>query len=380
MLVRNGFLLSRGGLIGFCLWVVWLATSVPVWGQYNANQQRRDASAPLPEIEAELNDLAQTFQQNKMTTRAKDSINRHFSTRLQTVLKRPDSYNYPFAKLITLSRIFPEDQSFRIFTWAFYVFDSIRQPVETRYYGCIQRKLKLPNGQPYLQLKMLADVVEPNDKGEQTSFEFFSPEKWLGALYYAPRHSEFGVLTYKGTVKMADGLTGKVEKRKVNYYILLGLNQHNIEKNYKFIDVITFDPKDTNTISFGAPIFYFSGNIARKRVVFEYTDNSPFTLNLGYILTENFSRKRKELVIVFDHLDQMGKSPQQHRQAAGADGTYDAFYFYKRKLGGNQRGLFFFLRNVTVYAAGLEQFRPKELKRQKRNNRKRIRRLQVPFR
>ncbi len=366
--------MRRGVGTGIGLWAVWMGlvlAALPTRAQYGPNDQRRDATAPLAEIEAELQQLAHTVLHH-LSTPHKDSVNQLLMRRLDIVLRRPESYHYPFEQLKTISRLYPQDQSFRIFTWTAYHFDSLRRPLDARYFGIIQRQAS-----PRPRLYFLQDVVEPH---ERLSSDIGTPDRWFGALYYHPRNSSFGVLTYSGYVRSQHGLTGRKLRQPVSYYIVLGLNQHNPETNYKLIDVITFDPLDTNAVYFGAPIFYMKSGVPHKRVVFEYSDNSPFTLNLAYVLSSRTGTRRKQLMLVFDHIDRQGNSPQQRRLAAGADGTNDAFFFYKKKWIDQRKGLFFFLRDVAVYEPGIEHYRPEELKRQKRADERRRQSTGVPFR
>ena len=358
--------------IGF--WMVWMGlvwAALPALAQYGPNEERRDATVPLVELEPELQQLAHVVLHD-LHTPHKDSINRLLMRRLDIVLRRPDSYDYPFALVKSISRLAPQDQSFRIFTWTAYHFDSLRRPLDARYFGIIQRRAS-----PQPRLHYLQDVVEPH---ERLSSDIGTPDRWFGALYYHPRNSSHGVLTFSGYVRTQHGLTGRPIRQPVNYYIVLGLNQHNLESNYKLVDVITFDPLDTAAVYFGAPIFYLKSGVPHKRVVFEYSDNSPFTLNLAYVLNSRTGTRRKQLMLVFDHIDRQGTTPQQRRLAAGADGTNDAFFFYRKKWIDQRKGLFFFLRDVAVYEPAIEKYRPEDLKKQKQADDRRRQNTGVPFR
>lgn len=371
--------------IGFMLGFLLLAS--PLAAQYGPNEQRRDATAPLSELEAELQQMSRTVLQHR-STRHKDSVNQLLMRRLEIILKRTDSYDHGFPLLGSISRLSPKDNSFRIFTWTAYHFDTlIRQtgperfdtvalPRETKYFGCIQRRLPAEKGAYRIKLHFLQDVVEPH---ERLTNEIGSPENWFGSLYYHPRNSEYGVLTFRGYVRKQHGLTGRSVRQKINYYVVLGLNQHDGEVNYKTIDVITFDPQDSNFVAFGAPIFHIKNGVPQKRVTFEYSDNSPFSLNLAYVLSQRTTRRGKQLMIVFDHIDRQGNSPQERRLGAGADGTTDALYFFRSKWIDQRKGLFYFLRNVAVYEPGIEKFKPSEVRRQKRDDLRRRRKSSVPF-
>ena len=333
---------------------------------------QRDLTAPLTELEGELAPMAYQILKHPNTS-YKDSLNRIFVRRMMTILKRADSYNYPFDSLKTVSRITPADQTFRIFTWGITEWDSMRTFRNTYYFGLVQRLY-------YDAQKNLKPIVIPlidrYIKTKDIESLVLTHQDWLGALYYKPKNTKYGVLTYTGKVGRVTAMKGKRKLHKVKYYVILGLNEHDIETNYKIIDVITFDPVDTTRLLFGAPIFYYNG-FPLSRKVFRYSDNSPFSLNyrdVSTIRTKTFWKKSQKM-IVFDHIQMpVGKQNRPTKLFnAGTDGTQNAFYFHKKKFRDERKGFFIFARNVKVYIPETQKYSPKKLKKQARKERKRLR-------
>ncbi|MBX3102490.1 MAG: hypothetical protein KF690_08285, partial [Bacteroidetes bacterium] len=93
------------------LFVACLVCSLPAAAQnieIDADVLARYRTAPLADLETELAALGQTVLRHELF-QYKDYANAQFLTLLQAVLSRPESYDYPFRKLETVSRIFPQD-------------------------------------------------------------------------------------------------------------------------------------------------------------------------------------------------------------------------------------------------------------------------------
>ena len=170
------------------------------------------------------------------------------------------------------------------------------------------------------------------------------------------------MLSYKAKHKRVDGLTGKTRKRKMKYYILLGFNQRDFRTNYKVIDILFFTPEDSQVVKFGAPIFYGQNDRVAYRRIFEYSDNSPFTLNVGQIKWGSALGlfPRKKTVIMFDHLATDARAERRRKIERGTQGTFDAYVFFKRWYR-NRRGIFYFIRDAPVITPGLEQYKREEI-------------------
>lgn len=326
-------------------------------------------TAPLPELEEELQPVAMEILRGPSYTRAL-ALNQQLQERLEAMLARPESYNYPFDSLTTISRLYPADDAFRIFTWQLVLQDTFNTTREHTYHGFVQRKYTMQNGKDTILLYNLNDEVDYDPRVESMQLD---QTNWMGALYYKPKMEDHGVMVYDGKYARVDGLTGKLDKRDVRYYILMGYNGHTIGANYKILDAITFDPQDSSKVLFGVPIFHFN-SVAKYRVVFKYSDNSHFSLNQRLVVTGLFRRKRP--MIVFDHLVAPRNANPHELFAMGPDGTQDALYWINRVLN-NRKGFFVYMRNVTVYDPSIEHYDPKVLERQMKREEKRLRRMGI---
>lgn len=225
---------------------------------------------------------------------------------LVRALKTPNSFDYKFDRLKSISIQYPQDSSFRIFTWQLYV-----DKDDYRYYGAIQMNT------PDLKLYPLIDR-SANVSDMEMEQALLTPEKWYGALYY--------------NLKETDSKNGK-------YYLLFGFDGYDLFKKRKIIDVLTFD-KSGKPI-FGAPVFVDQEKgkpMTKKRVFLEYSAYTSVRLNYDEALE----------MIVFDHLIPM---PGQYNEGMVnvPDGSYEAY-----KL---QKGLWLY-QPVVLHAVMDEAPRP----------------------
>jgi hypothetical protein len=194
-------------------------------------------------------------------------------------LKVKNSFNYPFERLKSVSIQYPQDSSFRIFTWQLYVDTS-----DYRYYGAIQ--LNSPD------LKLIP-LIDRSYEIESPQSEILTPEKWYGNLCYNLRQFD------------------TPEGRK---YLVFGFDGHSFFHKRKLIDVLTI--KDGRA-SFGAPVFYeirpkTGEQVVRNRVFKEYSSEASFRMNYDPIFD----------MIIFDHLEMMG-GPQG--PVFVPDGTHEGY-------------------------------------------------------
>lgn len=333
-------------------------------------------SAPLPEVEKELAQMGHTVLRHDIT-QYKDYMNARFLQSLGIVLQRADSYNYPFDSLVTVSRIYPADNTFRIFTWALVDQDSLQRYQNYHHFGLVQRP-RIVKGKTEYHVIPLTDRM---DRTPTIESDVLSPGRWLGALYYKPRDSQYGVMTYKGTFLKKDGLTGKKRTYKATYYVLLGYNGHDRRNNYKIIDCITFpNAENPLEIQFGAPIFYF-GEIPKSRAVFKYSDNTSFSLNKGFIKDPKGGKKNEALV--FDHLESVYRGEGDTTGVAllaekkyGPNGTYDALVWLN-KVNDNRKGFLYLLKDVDVYHPEMEAMDPEEARRRAEEERKKLKEARI---
>jgi hypothetical protein len=322
----------------------------------------------MAKVEKELKEIAYQILHSD-STELKEELNKKFIATLRIILQRKDSYYYPFDSIKTISRIAPEDDDFRIFTWHL-----VNQYTsEHHYYGIIQRRIWKDAQKKDFDI-VLIPLKDRVDKSPQAEVMQLTADKWLGALYYKPRNSAYGVLTYKGQFQRFNPLTQKVKNETIKYYVLLGWNGHIFGSNYKIIEVITFDPVDPQKVYFGAPIFHFS-QVPRYRCVFKYSENAPFNLNLNYVVQPRaLIGNKKELMITFDHIaaPRETRAKNDNDWEYGPDGTVDAFRFYDRRYFERRKGVFWVVRDVRVYDKSIEKYKPGQLRKQLKQERKNL--------
>lgn len=162
-----------------------------------------------------------------------------FIPKFVAALKTDNSFYFPFDSFESISKLYPPDSTFRIFTWQINFTvpfqipakysktgrDTVLQKPVIRYYGVIQMRSK--------QLKMfpLYDATDTLAYGSQ---QILGPGNWCGQLYY-------------NIIQKSAG--GK------NYYTMFGFKQVDYLTRRKIIDVLTFD---NGKPQFGARIFDFN--------------------------------------------------------------------------------------------------------------------------
>jgi len=200
-----------------------------------------------------------------------------FIRSLVRALRQPNSFYYPFDSLVTISRLYAPDSSFRIFTWQFKKDDQLYLQE-----GAIQ--MNQPDGS--LKLYPLFDAsmftAKPLDSVRNR-------HNWIGAIYY-----RIILKTYEG--------------RK--YYTLLGFDDFSETSNKKWMEVLTFGPDGEPR--FGGP--YFSHRHMQYRFNIEYKKEA----------TTRFNYDPEMDMIVFDHLTPEGDEPKK-KDTYIPDGDFEAF-------------------------------------------------------
>ena len=264
--------------------------------------------ADLDEVEQQLSALSKEVLLHQDLSH-KIKQNKAFSRLLIETLKRPESYEYDFDSLKTISILRAGDNSFRLFTW--HIVDRNRREVRGEqyhyYFGLVQRRYQEPGKEvrylviPLLEMPQISGGVEN---------EILSNERWLGAQYYPLRYGSkipkysFRIRTPKipknrdkrASKTLADnpfkrlpsgrrndsiyvigkGWNKQVSNEKRDLYLLLGWNGGDDQTNYKVVELLSFDPKDPERVIFGAGVFYFDNYAPKQRAVFKYTENAPF--------------------------------------------------------------------------------------------------------
>ncbi len=212
----------------------------------------------------------------------REIISQNIKDVLETVLKREDSYEYPFDSLDALGRIASADNRLRVFTWNYS--DS---PVDHSYFGFLQYR---PAEDDTISLFFL-DHNKTFDKKEFDNLTF-SPENWYGALYY-----QIHEVTHEGNTM----------------YTLIGFDFNDVFTNIKLIDALSFT---NDSPVFGTPVFQFKDGI-RNRVIFEYS--SKVVMMVRYVPAMD--------MIIYDHLSPGSPRLKGLYRYYGPDFSYDGLRF-----------------------------------------------------
>lgn len=196
------------------------------------------------------------------------------------LLKTKNSFYYPFDSLVTISRIYAPDSSFRIFTWQLVIDEN-----NVRQHGAIQ--MNTPDG----SLKLFP-LIDKSDVIEKIADTITSNLAWVGAIYY----------------KM-------IEKayKKGKYYTLIGYDENNIRSTKKIIEVLHF--KDGLPV-FGGGFFLIPNDEIKPhypaRYIMEYKKDASPKLNFDNEMN----------MIVMEHLISESNQPAKAWTMIG-DGDYD---------------------------------------------------------
>lgn len=312
----------------------------------------------LPQVEKRLAEMGH-FVLNAEDTEAKDSVNRLFLALWKETMTRPEAFSYPFDSVVTVSDLCPPDSAFRVFTWQVVDFPKM----EHAYYGILVRRWRTDKKSPWqirvYELKAIPDVLDEEDIERR----ILSVDEWVGALYYHPRYVSHGVLRYEGEALIPRGR--KLRREKMIYYVLLGWNGYDRRRNFKLVETLFIDPKQPEKVVFGAPVIY-SGAVPKMRLILPYGETTALSLNMGWYV-KKIGAKKHYPAIVFDHVSTSRRGSrmwEDPRPFFGADGTYDALEFWKRRRFEGRRGILVYRRNVIPYAPEIEHYDPRVIQRQ----------------
>jgi len=199
-------------------------------------------------------------------------------------LRQPYSFNYPFDSLETVSKLYPTDSMFRIFSWQYN-----RDDTYFRQRGAIQ--MRTADGS--LKLFPLIDISEFTDAPMDSVRQ---PNNWIGAIYY--------------------GLVTKTYNNKT-YYTLLGFDDNNARSTKKWIEVLTFNADGQP--EFGGPFFTMTDDKGKA--------NQPLTRFSMEFKKEGRARlnyDREMDMIVYDHLISEDNQPNR-KYTLVPDGDYEGF-------------------------------------------------------
>ncbi len=252
-----------------------------------------------------LQQLSNEFTDDTILDKRREACYTFIPTLIRA-LKSNYSFYYPFDSIDAISKVYPQDSSFRILSWQLYFTVPIKIPAKysktgkdtfferpvIRYYGVIQMRSK------EMKIFPLYDASDTLAYGTQ---DILSAATWPGELYYNVIQKSVG---------------GK------NYYTLFGYKAPDRLSRRKIIDVLTFDNKGKP--HFGAPLFYFKHDddsaAAKKtdtlnRFFIEYKWNAFPVLNYDAELE----------MIVFDHVAPQTEKGNGATFTYVPDGTYEGF-------------------------------------------------------
>ena len=206
----------------------------------------------------------------------------YFIETLKNTLQIPNSFDYKFDLLKTVSSIRSEDDKFRVFTW-----NLLLDSGKYMYFGAIQM-----NNPDSLELYGLYDS---SDYNKDIFYGQFDNRHWMGALVYQIHHYRW---------------------KKQDYYITFGWDGQDAKTNRKIIDVLWFN--DEGKPNFGEEIFDFDGDL-QSRIIFDFNDRAAMLCRY-----DDF-----EDAIVFSNLVPINPMMKGIYQNYVPDGTYDYLKFEK---------------------------------------------------
>ncbi|MEM1220344.1 MAG: hypothetical protein AAGH79_15590 [Bacteroidota bacterium] len=200
---------------------------------------------------------------------------------LVKALQVPNSYQYPFSKVQSISIQYPADSTFRIFTWQLYVDEN-----DYRYYGAIQKNAETLE---------LIPLIDRSSSIMRPEMEVLAGDRWFGALYYR--------------IKQYTDAQGQTN------YLLFGFDGYEFFNKRKLVENLSFDA--AGKAVFGAPNFIENTPEGTKktknRLVLDYSAEASIRLNYDDIME----------LIVFDHLIKMGLPGAGLTNVP--DGSYDGY-------------------------------------------------------
>lgn len=227
---------------------------------------------------------------------------RAFIPKLTAALKTPNSFQYPFERLKSISIQYPQDSTFRIFTWQLYVDSS-----QYRYYGAIQMNT------PDLQL---IPLIDRSFQMEDPEYSQTDNRNWYGALYYnihdfdTPEGRKYLLFGYDAFENIERYEENSIRSRAMAF------SHSDLEQlsKRKLIDVLTI--KGDQAV-FGAALFSPNApnGLSKSRVILEYSAESRIVCNY-----DDF-----EQAVIFDHLMTVNSEIEGGRPLQIPDGTFEGY-------------------------------------------------------
>ena len=200
-------------------------------------------------------------------------------------LKINNSFSYRFDSLPTISKLYPPDSSFRIFTWQLKKDDYM-------YYqkGAIQMKTQDGSLKLYPLFDASMFTGKPLDSVR-------TRKNWIGAIYYRIIQKEF-------------------EGKK--YYTLLGFDDFTVSSNRKWMEVLTFDPQSGEP-QFGGAVISFKDDTSKVKPVL-----NRFDIEYKKEARTLFNYNPEMDMIIYDHLISESEEPKR-KETFIPDGDFEGF-------------------------------------------------------
>lgn len=260
-----------------CLFVFYILCTICCFSQRIHKNDNPFLKQKEDSLKSYAGDMVQNINaQNRFNA---DSL---FTKMFVRALKISNSFYYPFDSLQTISKLYPPDSSFRIFTWQLVINDNI-----IRQHGAIQ--MKTSDG----ALK-LYPLIDKSDVTINLADTMGNNKGWIGAVYYRIIQTKSG---------------------NQNYYTLIGYDENNIRSDRKIIEVLNFINDEPE---FGGRYFSFENDTLKRpttsRYIMEYKKAAGARLNYD----ENLD------MIVFEHLESESNEPKK-KWTLIPDGDYEGF-------------------------------------------------------
>ncbi|TWI85457.1 hypothetical protein IQ13_0619 [Lacibacter cauensis] len=208
----------------------------------------------------------------------------NFTRILVRAIIQDKSFQYPFDSLKTISKIYSEDSSFRIFTW-----QVVKDDDYCRQKGFIQ--FRNPKGaEKFIPLRD-ADQFITNDVDTIANNMW-----WIGAVYYRIVEKEFN---------------GK------KYYTLFGYDENDTRTTRKWLDVMWFDENEKPVFGKQGAFSFAQDSVpkpATNRFLLEYKKDGRARVQYDEEMD----------MIIFDHLVSETSEPGK-KYTLIPDGDYEGF-------------------------------------------------------
>lgn len=214
------------------------------------------------------------------TAKEKFEADSLFTKVLVRTLINKNSFYYPFDSLVSISKQYPADSSFRIITWQMLINEKV-----VRQHGAIQ--MKTADG----TLKLFP-LIDKSDVTIKTADTIADNRAWMGAVYYKIVEKSF-------------------EGKK--YYTLLGFDENTMSTDKKVIEVLTFTGGKPQ---FGGRYFILENGKSNTMARYELEYKKQTAPKLGY--DDGME------MIVMEHLVSETNEPNK-KYTLVPDGDYEGF-------------------------------------------------------